>query len=213
MADRERLLVADDHQVVREGIKGMLEDHPDLEVAGEAADAPGVLDLVHEQTWDLVLLDLSMPGGEGLETLRRILSADPELPVLILSIHPEEQLAARLLEAGARGYVHKDAGATEIVRAIRRVLDGERYVSPDLASRLADVVSGDAARRPHEELSDRELQVLRLLAEGQSVGDIADTLALSVKTVSTYRTRLLDKLEMETTAEAIRYALEHDLVQ
>lgn len=210
---RKRILVADDHEVVREGIKGILARHPDLEVAGEASDAPEVLRTVREDAWDLVLLDLSLPTGEGLETLRRVRSAAPELPVLILSVHPEEEMAARLLEAGAMGYVQKDAASGELVHAIRRVLEGRKYLSSDMASRLAEILSGGSARHRHEELSDREFQVLRLLGEGHSVSDIADILSLSVKTVSTYRSRLLEKLGMRTTAQLIRYALEHDLVQ
>lgn len=208
-----RILVADDHEVVRKGVRGLLSDHPDLLVKGEASDAPSVLKKVREETWDLVLLDLSMPGGEGVETVRRIRSAAPDLPVLILSIHPEKELAGALLKAGAQGYVQKDADSEELVRAIRRVLEGEKYVSAALASRLADELTGEAESPRHECLSDRELQVLRLLGEGRSVGDIAEELSLSVKTVSTYRSRLLEKMEMETDAELIRYAIEHDLVQ
>lgn len=208
-----RILVADDHDVVREGVRGLLSDHPDLVVGGEAGDAETVLEKVREERWDLVLLDLSMPGGEGVETVRRIRSDAPDLPVLILSIHPESELAASLLRAGADGYVQKDADATELVNAIRRVLEGEKYVSAAMASRLAEGLAGDAESPPHESLSDRELQVLRLLGEGRSVGEIADELSLSVKTISTYRSRLLDKMEMDSDAELIRYALERELVQ
>ncbi len=210
---KSRVLIADDHDIVRRGIRSLIQEQGDLEVGGEAATAPEVLDRVREESWDLLILDLGMPGGEGLETLTRIRTAAPELPVIILSVHPEDQLAARLLKAGARGYVQKEAANRELIVAARRVLDGERYVSPDLASRLASSLAGEATADPHEALSDREFQVLRLLGEGLSVGDIADELSLSVKTVSTYKSRLLSKMEMETTAELIRYAMEHDLVQ
>lgn len=211
---RHRILIADDHAVVRQGLRSILAEHPDLEVGGEATTAGEVLEKVREgdEAWDLVLLDLSMPGGEGLETLNRLRSAAPELPVLVLSMHPEDQLAARLLKAGADGYLNKEAASDELVTAIRRVLGGQKYVSPDLASRLASELGGDAGRAPHEALSDREFQVLRLLAGGRSVSDIAEELTLSPKTVSTYRSRLLEKMEMENTAQLIRYALEHDLV-
>lgn len=209
----KRILIADDHEIVRRGVRALFDEHPDLEVAGEAATAPAVLEKVRTESWDAVVLDLGMPGGEGVETLRRIRSAAPDLPVIILSVHPEDQLATRLLKAGAAGYVQKEAAPEDLVVAVRRVLRGGRYVSPELASRLADDLSGDAEDLPHDRLSEREFQVLRLLAEGRSVGGIADELSLSVKTVSTYKSRLLDKLEMETTAEAIRYAVDHDLVQ
>ena len=206
-----RILIADDHAVVRKGLAGILSEHPDLELAGEAEDVPDLLERVRSEEWDLLLMDLNMPGGEGLETLRRVRAAAPELPVLILSVHPEDQLAARLLQAGADGYVQKEAAAEELAAAVRRVLRGQKYVSPALASRLAEELGGDPASPPHERLSDREFQVLRLLGSGRTVSEIADELTLSVKTVSTYRTRLLDKLDMENTAQLIRYALEHDL--
>lgn len=208
-----QILVADDHSIVREGVRSLVEAQPDLEVAGEATSVPEVLDLVREAEADLLVLDLGMPGGEGLETMRRIRASAPDLPIVILSIHPEDQLAARMLEAGANGYVHKEAASESLVTAIRRVLRGKRYVSPDMASKLASDLSGDATDEPHEALSDREFQVLCLLGAGRSVGGIADELSLSAKTVSTYKSRLLDKMEMETTAELIRYAVEHDLVQ
>lgn len=209
----KRVLIADDHELVRRGIRSLLDEHPDLEVAGEAATAPEVLEKVRGEDWDVLVLDLGMPGGEGIETLRRVRSAAPDLPVVILSVHPEDQLAKRLLGAGAAGYVQKEAASEELVVAVRRALRGGRYVSPELASKLAADLEGDGEALPHERLSEREFQVLRLLAEGRSVGGIADELSLSVKTVSTYKTRLLDKLEMETAAAAIRYAVEHDLVQ
>lgn len=208
-----RVLIADDHAVVRKGLAGILAEQPDLELAGEAEDVPELLQKVRSEDWDLLLMDLNMPGGEGLETLQRVRAAAPDLPVLILSIHPEDQLAARLLQAGADGYVNKEAATEELSIAVRRVLRGQKYVSPDLASKLAEELGEDSGRPPHERLSDREFQVLRLLGSGRTVSEIAEELTLSVKTVSTYRARLLEKLDMENTAQVIRYALEHDLAE
>lgn len=207
------VLIADDHDIVREGLRSLLDDHPDLRVAGEAGTVPDVLELVRDGVGDVLVLDLGMPGGEGLETLRRIQAADPDLAVVILSILPEDQLAARMLQAGASGYVNKESASENLVAALRLALQGKRYVSPDLASRLASDLGGDATEEPHEALSDREFQVLCLLGSGKTVSGIADELSLSSKTVSTYKARLLGKMEMETTAELIRYALEHGLVQ
>lgn len=213
MTEPRRMLVADDHEVVRGGVRNALSEEPDLEVAGEAEDGPTVLGRVRDGAWDLVLLDLSMPGSEGLEVLRRIRAASPDLPVLVFTVHPEGQLARQVLEAGARGYVEKEAPSEELVRAIRRVLDGERYVSPALGSSLVGELTGETSSEPHQELSERELQVLRGLGEGHSVGELADQLSLSPKTVSTYRSRVLEKMEMDTTADLIRYAIERDLVR
>lgn len=210
---RRDIVIADDHGIVREGIRSVVENQPDLRVAAEATTVPEVLELVREGSGDLLVLDLGMPGGEGLETLRRIRTAAPDLPVVILSVQPEDQYAARLLRAGAAGYVQKEQATENLVAAIRRVLRGQRYVSPEMASRLAADLSGDAAQEPHEKLSDREFQVLRLMADGMSVGGIAEQLSLSAKTVSTYKSRLMDKMEMDTTAEIVRYAMARDLIQ
>lgn len=209
----KRIVIADDHQIVRDGLRALLEDHPDLEVVGEAATVPEVLELVRRVDVDLLVLDLGMPGGEGLETFRRVQTAAPGVKIVILSIHPEDHLAVRMLKAGASGYVQKEAASERLVIAIRRVLRGKRYLSPELASKLADDLGGDATEELHEHLSDREFQVLRLLGEGKSVSGIAEELTLSAKTVSTYKARLLKKMGMDTTAELIRYAVEYDLVQ
>lgn len=209
----KRIVIADDHQIVRDGLRALLEDHPDLDVVGEAATVPEVLELVRHEDVDLLVLDLGMPGGEGLETFKRVQTAAPGVKIVILSIHPEDHLAVRMLRAGASGYVQKEAASESLVIAIRRVLRGKRYVSPELASKLADDLGGDATEEPHEHLSDREFQVLRLLGEGRSVSGIAEELTLSAKTVSTYKARLLKKMDMDTTAELIRYAVEYDLVQ
>lgn len=209
----KRIVIADDHQIVRDGLRALLEDHSDLEVVGEAATVPEVLELVRYEDVDLLVLDLGMPGGEGLETFKRVQTTAPGVKIVILSIHPEDHLAVRMLKAGASGYVQKEAASERLVIAIRRVLRGKRYVSPELASKLADHLGGDATEELHEHLSDREFQVLRLLGKGRSVSGIAEELTLSAKTVSTYKARLLKKMDMDTTAELIRYAVEYDLVQ
>lgn len=208
-----RVVVADDHAVVRHGLRDILGGEADVEVAGEASDFPGLVDRVREEPCDVVVMDMGMPGGSALDVLKRLHARRPELAVLVLSVHPEEKFAVRLLRAGAAGYLEKAAAPTELVGAVRRVAGGKRYVSPELADRLAGALGEDAEPGPpHERLSDREFEVLQLMGQGLSVGDIAERLKLSVKTVSTYRSRLLDKMEMDSNAELIRYALEHDLV-
>jgi DNA-binding NarL/FixJ family response regulator len=209
-----RVVVADDHAVVRHGLREILGGEGDIEVAGEVSDFPGLVDQVRQEPCDVVVMDLAMPGGSGLDVLKRLRARRPELAVLVLSVHPEEQFAVRLLRAGAAGYLDKATAATELVGAIRRVAAGKRYVSSDLADRLADALGDEAGPGPrHERLSDREFEVLQLLGRGLSVGDIAEHLKLSAKTVSTYRSRLLDKMEMDSNAELIRYAMDHDLVE
>ncbi len=207
-----RVLVVDDHAVVREGIKRIIEDAGDMTVAGEAADGRELLAMVADDLWDVVLMDLAMPGLPGLEALHDIRSRRPELPVLILSVYPEDQYAVRTLMAGAAGYVNKGRPPDEVVEAIRTVAAGRRYITPEVANSLAARVDKASAKLPHESLSNREYQVMCLIASGKSVGDIAEDLSLSVKTVSTYRSRLLEKLAMRHNAELTRYALQHGLV-
>ncbi|MDT8436757.1 MAG: response regulator transcription factor [Gemmatimonadota bacterium] len=208
----KRILIADDHAVVREGIRRILEAAPEISVEGEVGDARELVRLVRSETWDAVLLDISMPGGDVLDTLARIRELAPDLPVLVLSMHPEDQFAVRLIRAGATGYLTKDAAPERLVTALRRVLQGGRYIGPDLAEVLAGALDGGDVVLPHERLSDRELTVLRLIAAGRTPSEIAATLHLSPKTVSTYRSRLLEKLDMRTDAEVARYAVEHGLV-
>lgn len=208
-----RVVVADDHAVVRHGLRDILRAEADIEVAAEAADFPGLVERVRQVQCDVVVMDLGMPGGSGLDVLKRLHARKPELAVLVLSVHSEEQFAIRLLRAGVAGYLEKATAATELVGAIRRVAGGNRYVSSDLADRLAGALGDEAEPGPlHERLSDREFEVLQLLGRGLSVGDIAQHLKLSVKTVSTYRSRLLDKMDMDSNAELIRYAVDQDLV-
>jgi two-component system invasion response regulator UvrY len=207
-----RILIADDHPIVRAGLKQVIADAPDMTVADEAADGHEVLAKVRQGEFDVVLLDLSIPGLSGLDALKQVKSEKPNLRVLILSVHPEDQYAVRVLRAGAWGYVTKASAPEQLIAAIRRVHEGRRYVSPVLAERLAEQLEPGAATMPHESLSDREYQVLCLLASGKTVTEIADALALSVKTVSTYRSRILEKMGMRSNAELTHYAIQNRLV-
>lgn len=206
-----KILVADDHAVVRRGLKQILADaFQDAEI-GEAASTQEAFDLVWKQEWDLVLLDITMPGRSGLDLLKDLKHHRPHLPVLILSVHPEEQYALRVLKAGAAGYLNKESAVEELVAAVKRVLAGGRYVSAALGEALATSVNASADRAAHENLSDREFEVLRLIASGKTVSEISVQLSLSVKTISTYRTRALAKMKMKTNAELMRYAVDHHL--
>jgi len=207
-----RILIADDHPIVRAGLKQVIADAPDMTVADEAADGHEVLAKVRHAEFDVVLLDLTIPGLSGLDVLKQVKSEKPNLRVLILSVHPEDQYAVRVLRAGAWGYVTKASAPEQLIAAIRKVHGGKRYVSPVLAEQLAEHLEPGAATMPHERLSDREYQVLCLLASGKTVTEIADALALSVKTVSTYRSRILEKMGMRSNAELTRYAIQNGLV-
>jgi DNA-binding NarL/FixJ family response regulator len=208
-----RILVADDHPVVRRGLHQMLESYPDLRIGGEATTSEEAIALVKRDKWDVVILDLGLPGAGGIEVLRAIKQHSPKLPVLVLSVHPEDELAIRLLRLGADGYITKGAESDVLVPAIRKVARGGRFVSEAVNEKLLERVGPRSAAEPHERLSDREYQVLRLLAAGKTTTEIANDLSLSVKTVSTYRTRLLEKLNVRTTADLIRYALAQKLVE
>ncbi|GIV57739.1 MAG: DNA-binding response regulator [Rhodothermaceae bacterium] len=208
-----RILVADDHTVVRRGLVQIISETMDLKVTGEAATAADVLSLVRSQPFDVVVLDLNLPDQSGLDTLKQLKAEFPSLPVLVLSMYGEEQYGVRVLRAGASGYLTKEKTADELVKAIRKVAGGGRYVSAAMAESLLDLLDADPDLPLHATLSDREFQVMRMLAEGKSVSEIAEMLALSVKTVSTYRARVLEKMNMKSNAELARYALEHDLIQ
>jgi two-component system, NarL family, invasion response regulator UvrY len=208
-----RILVADDHAVVREGVKRIVTDTSDLVVAAEAGQSQEVLSKVAARTCDVVLLDISMPGRSGLEILQQLKRAHPALPVLVFSVHPENQYALRAFKAGASGYLTKDSIPEELVTAIRKVVRGGRYVSPSLAEHLVLEVTTGSDKPPHASLSDREYQVLCLLASGKTVTEIAKELSLSVKTVSTHRSRILAKMHMKTNAELMHYAIRHRLVE
>jgi two-component system, NarL family, invasion response regulator UvrY len=207
-----RVLVADDHPLIRSGLRQVLAQEPDVAVLGEAEDSEKLLELIDQQGWDVVLLDITMPGRGGLDALREIHRRRPALPVLVLSVHAEEQFAVRAIKAGASGYLSKTDPPTEIVRAIRKVVSGKKYVSAALAENLANALESGSERPLHESLSDREFQVMGRIASGRTVSQIAAEISLSVKTVSTYRARVLEKMNMRTNAELTRYAIQNGLV-
>jgi len=207
-----RILIADDHPIFRAGVKEILLKEKDVESIGEADTGHKVLELARKRRWDVVLLDLTMPGKDGLQVLPELRRERPELPILVLSAHPEDQLALRLLKSGAAGYLTKDKAPEVLLTAIRKVLRGEKYISESLAEKIAlDTVSG-ATKSLHEMLSQREYQVMAMIAAGKTGKEIAKKLFLSIRTVSTYRTRVLEKMNMKTNAELIRYALQNNLV-
>lgn len=206
------VLVIDDHPVVRIGLSTILGRQRDIAVQGEAGTGAEARKLVAEKPWDVVVLDLNLPDRSGLEVLRELKRERPKLPILILGDHPEEQFAVRALRAGAAGYVSKRAAAEELVDAVRRLAQGGRYVNPAIAEELIGSLAKVSDQAPHQRLSDREYQVLGLLASGRSVSQIAQEVKLSVKTISTYRTRILEKMEMRSNAELVQYVLKRGLV-
>ncbi len=208
-----RVLIADDHAVVRQGLRQILEGVPDMALVAEAADGHEALARARAEECDVLLLDITMPGLGGIDVLKELQAQRPNLPVLILSMHAEDQFAVRLLKAGAAGYLTKESAPEELVQAIRKVAAGGKYVSPSLAEKLAFELGPSAERPAHESLSDREFQVLQRIAAGSPVKEIAQDLSLSPKTVSTYRARILEKLNLRTNAELIHYAIRHHLVE
>ncbi len=207
-----RILVADDHAIVRDGLKQIVSDTSDMVVAAEASNGQEALSKALKDDYDVVLLDITMPDSSGLDILKEIKSQKPELPVLILSIHPEEQYAVRALKAGAAGYLTKESAPEELIRAMRSVSAGGKYVTSSLAEKLASVLRTGAEEPLHQSLSDREYQILCMIASGKSVKQIADELLLSIKTISTYRARLLRKMNMNNNIELTRYAIQNQLV-
>ncbi|MDZ4074356.1 MAG: response regulator transcription factor [Hylemonella sp.] len=207
-----KLMLADDHAIVRSGLKQLFTLAPDIEVVAEAVDGATVLDALRRQQPDLLLLDLNMPGLSGPDLIARIRSHWSDLPILVLSMHNEPQVAARVLKAGASGYVTKDSEMEVLLGAIRKVAGGGKYIVPELAEKLVFDVSLGNGKLPHQSLSDRELEVLRLLVAGKGVNEIADQLCISNKTVSTHKTRLLEKMNLSGTAELVRYAMQHGLL-
>src|SRR5207244_522332 len=206
------VVVIDDHAVVREGLNIMIAENPGMAVTAEAGDGFEALRVIQGEPCDVVLLDITMPNKSGLDVLKQLHSDSPRLPVLVLSMHSEDQYAVRVLRAGAAGYLTKESAPAKLVQAIRKVVRGGRYVSPALAEKLAFNLDTDSTKAPHEILSDREYQVLCMVASGKTVTMIAEELALSVKTISTYRVRLLQKLDMKNNAELTRYAIKEGLV-
>jgi two-component system, NarL family, invasion response regulator UvrY len=207
-----KICVVDDHAVVREGLKRIISENPGMAVTAEAGDGHEALKVIKEEPCDVVLLDITMPSKSGLDILKQLHTEAPKLPVLVLSMHAEDQYAVRVLRAGAAGYLTKESAPAKLVQAIRKVVRGGKYVSSTLAEKLVYDLDGDASKAPHEILSDREYQVLCMIASGKTVTEIGEELALSVKTISTYRVRILEKLNMKNNAELTRYAIKEGLV-
>lgn len=208
-----KILIADDHAVVRRGLRQIINDEPDFEVVAEAKNGQEVLELIEQNGCDVVVLDITMPDKNGLTVLQEAKTVRPRLPILILSMHPEDQFALRALKLGAAGYLTKESAPEELVGALRKVIGGGKYISSTLAEQLVAEIGSDSPRPSPERLSEREFQVLRKIAQGKTIGQIAEEMGLSVKTVSTYRTRLLLKMKMKTNAELVRYAVQHGLVE
>jgi len=206
-----RILIADDHPMFREGLRRILAGCPDINVADEASNGQEVFEKVWNSEYDMVLLDIAMPGTPGLEVLKRLKHEKPKLPVLVLSMYPEEQYAVRVIKAGASGYLTKEIVSEELITAIRRISGGRKYITSSIAERLADDVEPTAEKPLHDTLSDRELEVFRMIAAGKTTIQIAEGLFLSVKTISTYRSRILEKMKMKTNAELIHYAIKHNM--
>jgi two-component system, NarL family, invasion response regulator UvrY len=207
-----KIIIADDHPIVRAGMKQIIAEASDLLVADEAGDGHKLLSKIRKENFDVVVLDITMPQMNGLDVLKQLKIEKPKLPVIILSIHPEDQYALRVLKAGAAGYVTKASAPDELINAIRKVYRGGKYISPAIAEKLAFQLDSNFEEMPHEALSDREYQVLCMLASGKTVTEMADELALSVKTISTYRARILEKMDMKNNAELIHYAVQNRLV-
>ncbi len=207
-----RVLLADDHAIIRDGLRQILADTEDMEATGEAANGPEVMALVRERAWDLLVLDISMPGRSGLDLIRMVKEESPRLPILILSMHQEEQYAVRALHAGASGYLTKESDSELLLHAMRRVAAGGVYVSEKVAELMARGLRPPSSALPHTLLSDREYQVFNLLVQGLGPGDIATELSLSVKTISTHKTRILQKMGMGNLSELVRYAVSHHLI-
>jgi len=207
-----KIIIVDDHPIVRQGLKQVLSEEPDMAMFGEAQNSEEVLELIRKEDWDIVVLDITMPGRGGLDVLKEIKHERPKVPVLILSIHPEDQYAVRALKAGAAGYLTKESAPEELVRAIRKILRGGKYVSSTLAEKMAFNLEMEAEKPLHEALSDREYQVLLMIASGKTTSGIAEEMALSVKTVSTYRARILEKMKMKSNADLTYYVIKNNLI-
>jgi len=208
-----KVLIVDDHTIVREGLRQILEDTSDIAVTGEASSAQEVVNKVKTNNFDIVLLDISLPGRSGLDVLKQLKSIKPDLPVLVLSMHPEEQYAIRSLRAKASGYLTKESASDELIKAIRKVAQGRKYITSSLAEKLAfELEDSSSGSSSHEILSDREYQVMCMIASGKRIKEIADALSLSVKTISTYRTRILKKMNMRNNSQLIHYAIKTGLV-
>lgn len=208
-----RIIIVDDHAVVRKGLKQILDETPDLSVIDEASSGNELIEKIRQNRFDCVLLDISMPGRDGLDTLKEIKAIRPELPVLIFTVYPEDQYAVRVLKAGASGYINKESEPEELIEAIRKVSRGRKYISPFLAELLAQNLEAGSETPIHETLSDREFQVMCKIASGKKVTDIAKELSLSINTISTYRNRILEKMNFKSNAEITHYAIKNNLVE
>lgn len=211
MGKNGKCLIADDHPILRKGIRDLLLHSKTFSKAIEVANAREALSAVRREPWDLLILDVALPDKHGLEVLKEVKLLQPTLPVLMLSLYPEREFALRALKAGASGYLTKDRGPSELLKAVKQILAGRRYITSSLADQMAALVGSRQSATPRDRLSDREMEVLRLLGQGHTVTMIANDIALSVKTISTYRARLLEKLNLRTTADLVRYAVEHHL--
>jgi len=207
-----RILIADDHSIVRKGLKQILVEEFPFAIIEETGDAEGLVKKALSQDWDIVITDLSMPGRSGLDAINQIKQQHPKLPILILSMYPEEQYAMRVLKSGASGYLSKDMAQEELVNAVKKVLSGKKYITPTLVEKLALQLGQENSGAPHEQLSDREFDVLKLLAAGKSVSEIATLMSLGSTTISTYRARIMDKMSLKSNADLTRYALENKLI-
>ena len=207
-----KILIADDHPIVRKGLKDIIKETSDMLITEEANGGQEALEKIRKHHFDVVVLDISMPGRSGIDILKQLKREKPELSVLVLSMHPEEQYAVRALRAGASGYLTKESASDELIKAIQKIAKGKKYISSSLAEKLAYALDFDAEKLPHEALSDREFEVLCMIASGKTLKEIAKELLLSVKTISTYRSRILEKMNMKRSAELIHYAIKHRLV-
>jgi len=207
-----RIVIADDHEIVRAGLKQIISDDEDMEVAGEANNGENLIELVKKNDYDIVLLDLKMSGISGIDAIKYIKAIKPELPVIILSMHAEDQYAVRTIKAGASGYLTKETAGENLVNAIRKVVAGGKYISPTLAETLAETLAGGGSEQLHQSLTDREFQVMCMIASGKTVSEIAAELFLSVKTISTYRQRLLEKMNLKNNSELTHYVIKNNLL-
>ncbi len=208
-----RILLADDHRMFREGVKQVLSTAPEFLVVEEAGDAAEVMEKMQRAAVDVLVLDIAMPGRDGIDVLKQLKHINPRLHVLVLSMYPEDQYAFRAIKAGASGYLTKNRASAELIEAIRKVAAGRKYISPEVAEQLAVDLESDSDKPLHQRLSDREFQVMKLIASGKTVGEISEELAISVSSVSTLRSRILTKFHMKTSAELTHYAIKHDLVK
>ena len=207
-----RVLIADDHAIVRKGLKQILLNEYPSAIVAEVSDVESLIAHVIKEEWDVIICDISMPGRSGIEALHQIKKINPKIPVLILSMHPEDQYALRVLKAGASGYLNKGSVHDELIKAIQTVRIGRKYITPTIAEKLAGALITDAEKLPHEQLSDREFDVFKMIASGKTISEIAGQFSLGATTVSTYRARILEKMNFKTNADLIRYALENNLI-